>query len=762
MSETAVPDFHEGILEMLPDPIIWAVPVYDTTGAIEDFKIGFSNQKADEIIQHPKGSLTGLYIKRDGVPSIEMGSKNFDHFLTVFETGRIDEFTFHAKFTNSNVETIRRKYKDGVLSIVRDRVAQREAERKEQQTYKTFKTIVNNSQNGIVVYEAIRNSEGFIEDFKVKHYNERSNQLTGYTSLEREQLTFREILNGLNAGEAFDKFVTVVETGQMLQREQYVEKLNKWIISSTVKLDDGFFVMLTEVTELKQLQHSLQQQSAVTNSILDASLNGIYSLVAVRNSEGSVVDFEYLFVNSVIAEMLGKTADEVVGKSIFEIIPENRNNGFFELFCEVLQRGEPVRNQTHFITSTLDHWFDYVVVRMDENTLVVTLQDITKQKQFTLQLEQQKNLLDNILTYSSSGISVSEMLRNGEGYIVDARTILANDAAINYTGIPKDIYLSKKASELDPAIMESPFYKLVLQTLDTGEPFTTQYFLEPKGKWLETSVSKMDDDHIITVFSDITDRKQTQLQLEQYVEELKRTNANLEEFSFAASHDLKEPIRKVATFISQLSTSLEAKLDKRETQIMERVQKATARMAQLIDDLLDYSHLTFDSEKFEEVDLNEVINRVIDDLDLIILEKAAQLKTDKLPVLQASPRQLSQLFQNLISNALKYNRSDVPPEISITYSVIAANNMAPSLVPLVVHQQYHKISVEDNGIGFEQQYEDVIFQVFKRLHGKSEYDGTGVGLSIVKKVIQNHKGLITVESTPGLGSTFNVFLPAQS
>jgi PAS domain S-box-containing protein len=520
--------------------------------------------------------------------------------------------------------------------------------------------------------------------------------------------------------------------------------------------------MLTEVTELKQLQHSLQQQSAVTNSILDASLNGIYSVVAVRNPEGRVVDFEYLFVNSVIADMLGKTADEVVGKSIFEVIPENRNNGFFELFCEVLQKGEPVRNQTHFITTTFDHWFDYVVVRMDKDTLVVTLQDITKQKQSSLQLEQQKNLLDKIMTYSSSGISVSKMLRNEEGAVVDAITILVNDAAVNYTTIPKDIYLSKKASELDPAIRESALFKMVVKTLETGEPFTSQYFFEPKGKWLETSVSKMDDDHVITVFSDITERKQTQLQLEQYVEELKRTNANLEEFSFAASHDLKEPIRKVATFTSQLSTLLESRLDEREIKIMERVQKATARMTQLVDDLLEYSHLTFDSEKFIEVDLNEIVARVNEDLDLIIHEKAAQITVEKLPILLAHPRQLAQLFQNLISNALKYNKPKVAPQISITYTMVAANNMAPRISHLLTHQQYHKISVRDNGIGFEQQYEDVIFQVFQRLHGKSEYHGTGVGLAIVKKVVQNHKGFIAVESTPGIGSIFNIFLPVQA
>ena len=171
-------------------------------------------------------------------------------------------------------------------------------------------------------------------------------------------------------------------------------------------------------------------------------------------------------------------------------------------------------------------------------------------------------------------------------------------------------------------------------------------------------------------------------------------------------------------------------------------------MGNLIDDLLLYSHVSQRPHETEIINLKETVDRVLEDLELDIAEKNAIIAVGKLPEVQGYRRQLQQLFQNLMSNALKYGNIDVVPRIDISATEITENGKA-----------YNLLVVKDNGIGFEQKYADKIFQMFARLHGKAEYSGTGVGLSIVKKVVENHNGFIKVESTPGKGSMFMIGLP---
>ncbi len=232
--------------------------------------------------------------------------------------------------------------------------------------------------------------------------------------------------------------------------------------------------------------------------------------------------------------------------------------------------------------------------------------------------------------------------------------------------------------------------------------------------------------------------------------ELQRSNQNLEEFAHAASHDLKEPIRKITFFAHQLKDQLTTHLKEAELRSFGRIENATERMGALIDDLLLYSHVSQRPHETEAIDLNVKVQRVLEDLELDIEEKKAVVHVEKLPVVQGYRRQLQQLFQNLISNALKYSKADVPPVIDISASMVTESN-----------RRYHVITVKDNGIGFDQQYADKIFQMFARLHGKHEYSGTGVGLSIVKKVVENHHGHIQVQSLPGHGSTFTIYLPVK-
>jgi signal transduction histidine kinase len=404
--------------------------------------------------------------------------------------------------------------------------------------------------------------------------------------------------------------------------------------------------------------------------------------------------------------------------------------------------------------------------------IIGTKKDITEEKRAaqvleqkiedrTRELEAQKSLLNNILTNSSNGISVTEMIRDETGNIIDARTILANAAAVNYIGLPKDIFLSKTAVELDPNILSSSYGQTCLNTLRTGEPALSQYFMELTGRWQELTISKMDEDHLIHIFTDITPIKEAQLQLERTVEELRRSNTNLEEFAYAASHDLKEPVRKVHFFSEKIRSTLHDRMTEQEKQSFDRMELAAKRMNSLIDDLLSYSQISIRPRTFEAVNMNQMIELVLQDLDLEIEGSGATVTVDNLFTIQGHHRQLQQAFQNLIGNALKYRKPDVAPQIKVRYSKVKGHETALHLAVEEGRKTFYCITIQDNGIGFEQQDAERIFNVFTRLHGNAEYRGTGIGLSIVRKVVENHNGYIWAESTPGEGATFNVLLPAE-
>lgn len=384
-----------------------------------------------------------------------------------------------------------------------------------------------------------------------------------------------------------------------------------------------------------------------------------------------------------------------------------------------------------------------------------------KVKERTRDLENQKNLLDNILENSSNGISVSELIRDEQGKVYDARTILANASAVKSVGIPKEVYLSRRALEMDPNIFNSPYGQACIETLESGNPSLIQYYLEAAGRWLELTLSKMDDNHLIHIFTDVTLNKKSQLELERTIRELKRSNSNLEDFAYAASHDLKEPIRKIRTFSDRLKNNLAGRLSEEDQHYFQRMEKATERMQLLINDLLEFSHASTTNTSLENIDLNKKVLQVLEDLEVAVAEKNAQIIAGSLPTIKGHRRQIQQVFQNLITNALKFSQPGVRPVINITASVVGEAEAHPDHPEIDENRKYNLIEITDNGIGFDQAYADQIFKMFQRLHGKAEYEGTGIGLAIVRKVVENHKGFIRAESQPGKGTTFKIFFPIE-
>ena len=256
--------------------------------------------------------------------------------------------------------------------------------------------------------------------------------------------------------------------------------------------------------------------------------------------------------------------------------------------------------------------------------------------------------------------------------------------------------------------------------------------------------------------------ERSQQALERTNAELKLSNENLQQFAYIASHDLQEPLRKVQAFGDVLRQQYGPELGTTGLDLIVRMESAALRMSVLIKDLLAYSRITTHREPMRPIALNRVVNDVLTDLSQVIKETKATISVGDLPTLPGDSRQLRQLFQNLVSNALRYHKPDQAPVITINSQPVADTELPTALqkgrstgVPL-----YYRITVTDAGIGFDEKYLDRIFQVFQRLHGKNQYPGTGVGLAICRRVAENHQGTITATSQPGKGATFIVHLPA--
>jgi len=261
---------------------------------------------------------------------------------------------------------------------------------------------------------------------------------------------------------------------------------------------------------------------------------------------------------------------------------------------------------------------------------------------------------------------------------------------------------------------------------------------------------------LIGTTSDVTEEVLASLSLEQQNIELEASNKELLAFNYVASHDLQEPLRKIQTFVSRLSDKEYENLSQNGKEYITRIDASVERMRILIDDLLQYSRANKTEKVFEKTDLNDLLENAKFDLAQSIEEKNAVIQSEKLPVMTVIPFQIQQLFINLIGNSLKYSKENTVPKIKISCKRVTAFEEA--LLPKKTKDKYIKITFKDNGIGFEQQYAEKIFILFNRLHNKNEYAGTGIGLAICKKIVENHKGYIFAEGKPNTGSTFTIYL----
>jgi PAS domain S-box-containing protein len=346
-------------------------------------------------------------------------------------------------------------------------------------------------------------------------------------------------------------------------------------------------------------------------------------------------------------------------------------------------------------------------------------------------------------------------------FVIDseARIRVVNGAVTTLLGYAASDLLGKSIDTLESASGDETISRTLHELARRG-PIRDQerLFRRKRGEPVDVSVSISPvSDHdvqqgAVVIARDIRERKRADEELRSFTKRLELSNRELEDFAYVASHDLQEPLRKIQAFGDRLKSKYGEELPDQGRDYVERMQSAAHRMQVLINDLLSFSRITTRAQPFARVDLAEVAREVSHDLDERVHEAGGRIVIGELPAIDADPVQMRQLLQNLAANGLKFHRDGVPPLVEIKSEIAAGRNGGGERV---------NITVADNGIGFEEKYAERIFTMFERLHARAQYEGTGIGLAICRKIAERHGGSIRASSLPGVGSRFVVSLPIR-
>jgi len=421
------------------------------------------------------------------------------------------------------------------------------------------------------------------------------------------------------------------------------------------------------------------------------------------------------------------------------------------------ERAELTRVNGHATTVTILAGSVFTFVALVVACFLI-LRDVTARRRAEEALAAEHNLLLSIIDTIPDHVYVKDL---------EGRFILDNVAHRDLHG-PKtdgsttgrtvfDYYTADEAARFDEDDRS---------VVETGEAILNRELPVPLGngqeRWVQMTKVPLRDMGgeiigLVGISADINDRKSAEEQLRRFAGQLERSNAELQNFASVASHDLQEPLRKIQAFSDRLREKCGDALSAQGLDYLDRMQSAAQRMQVLIQDLLKLSRVTSRAQPFEDCNLDEIVRAVISDLEITIEQKQARVEVHDLPTVQADPLQMRQLFQNLISNALKFQREGDIPHVIVEGRVFQMKERKfPGAPP---GDQICKVVVRDNGIGFDGKFTDQIFVVFQRLHSRSEYEGTGIGLAICRKITDRHGGTIVAKSAEGQGAAFIVTLP---
>jgi len=546
----------------------------------------------------------------------------------------------------------------------------------------------------------------------------------------------------------------------------------------------------------------IQEQQRIEKSRLDLLALFEQSPIAIAMIRKE--DLAFTMANPFYGELVGRSADQIIGKPLLEALPELAGQGFDTLLRNVLETGIPFISHEQPVELFCNNQLETIYVDMtyqaqkepdgSTNGILVIAMDITQQVQTRKSIQEAEATLRGAVDLADLGT-----------WEMDLRTkrLTYSDKLREWFGIGKDEVITlEKAMESIRLSDRTVVKDAILKAISTGDSgiYDVEYTLEDSKTGNERIIRSLgkalyntqgDVYKITGSAQDITQIRKQQFALEQKVQErteelaaaneelatineeyyaineelseanslLVKSNENLQKFAYIASHDLQEPLRKIQAF-SDLIMRRHADVLGDGADHLRRIQLAGKRMSTLIKDLLSFSRISVQQDMVIPVSLTWVVKTVLTDLDLAIEEAGAEIITEPLPMIQGDESQLGQLFQNLISNALKFRHENRPGLIRITSRLLMSQELPENVKPTRATAAYHCVDVEDNGIGFSEQYADRIFEVFQRLHTNEKYEGTGIGLAICERVATNHGGAIAAGSRPGQGATFSIYFPA--
>lgn len=517
--------------------------------------------------------------------------------------------------------------------------------------------------------------------------------------------------------------------------------------------------VLERTTELVQKNDELKQQKEFIEVILDSSID----LIGVYDNETRLITF-----NKKCEQVFRVRREEVVGKKLLEIFPGSEKSNAYQDLLKALS-GITVHNEKFKDSVSCRYYENFLIplknYRNETTAALVIAHDIhdivesaerLKQSNDELlkindELKQRKEFIETLFDASVDLIIVFD--RN-------LKFVSVNKKVEDRYGLRLSNITGNHVLDIFPHLKDTEVYTGLQKALK-GETFHIQLYNSlVTGRSTEIFFIPIRNDQgvhqVMLIAHDNTDITNAANKLKEINEELRRKNDELEQFAFVSSHDLQEPLRKIQTFselvakhISNSSTA-EKYLDK--------INASAARMSALIKDVLDYSRLSRVNDGFIETDLNEVLENVKADFELLIARSKATITYQKLPIIKGIPLQLNQLFSNLIGNSLKFTNKE--PFICISHKKLSPCEIK-NIRALNPATEYIQLEIKDNGIGFEQEYAEQIFTMFQRLNNGMEYGGTGIGLAMCKKIVENHRGIIKAASALHKGATFTIYLPSS-
>ncbi|MEM7425617.1 MAG: PAS-domain containing protein [Pseudomonadota bacterium] len=419
--------------------------------------------------------------------------------------------------------------------------------------------------------------------------------------------------------------------------------------------------------------------------------------------------------------------------------------------------GEP-----HELQLSSGHWVRVLDKQTEDGSIVGTRTDITELKQREIEVEKISGDLDR--TTDQFDVALNNMIQGLCMFDSEQRLLLCNRQYLEMYGFSPDVV--KPGMHLSDIMRYSISLgnyrdedaQAALQARHDPDRLkkrtTIKQFLRD-GRVMAVMNEPMPNGGSIATYQDITVLERHESQLVAYTKKLERSNRELQDFAYVASHDLQEPLRKIEAFSDRLLRKHGDLLPDDGKMFVDRMQNAAMRMRELINDLLGYSRITTKAKPFQQVDMQELLTDVLGDLQMALQDSQGRVEFEDLPKFDAEKTQMRQLFQNLLSNALKFRKPDVAPLIKITADKTTRTDEAGN------SEDFWTFRLADNGIGFDNAYKDQIFTIFKRLHGRFEYEGTGIGLATCRKIVERHNGHIDADGVPDEGATFIIELPAK-